>query len=61
MEIEDLKCCGNCKNLNRGGWCTLIIERPRIVLASWYCRDGWEFDKMTAIEREEEAAWELKK
>lgn len=57
MEINDLKCCGNCIHFNNyaKNQCMFIKINTKTVLSSSYCREGWTFDDMTAIERENEA------
>ncbi len=47
MNIEDLKCCGNCKHSEN--WKECVLE------GDWssynYC-DGWQFDNRSQEERE---------
>ena len=38
--INDLKCCGNCKNLRCNLFCDLDMAPKR----SWYSCEDWKFD-----------------
>ena len=56
MNGGNLKCCGNCNHYNfTTGRCIIDLQKIRIVKSYMYCREGWEFDNLTSLEREEEA------